>query len=62
MAKYAGTDELAGTTLPPERTRFSLRRMARLPGVSTSGHYAHVKRVAATVLAPRQRRRADLEV
>ncbi|MYW97458.1 IS3 family transposase [Amycolatopsis rubida] len=62
MAKYAGPDELAGTTLSPERTRFSVRRMARLLGVSTSGYYAHVKRVAATVLTPRQQRRADLEV
>jgi hypothetical protein len=31
--------------------------MARLLGVSTSGYYAHAKRVAATVLTPRQQRR-----
>jgi putative transposase len=63
MAKYAGPD-IAGTAgvTSPEGTRFSVRRMARLLGVSTSGYYAHVKRVAATVLAPRQQRRADLEV
>jgi hypothetical protein len=36
--------------------------MARLLGVSTSGYYAHVKRAAATVLTPRQQRRADLAV
>ena len=36
--------------------------MARLLGVSRAGYYAHVKRVAATVLTPRQQRRADLEV
>jgi putative transposase len=61
MAKYAGPDKFADTTLP-DRTRFSVRRMARLLGVSTSGYYAHVRRVAATVLTPRQQRRADLEV
>jgi transposase InsO family protein len=64
MAKYAGPDNIAGTAgvTPPQRTRFSVRRMARLLGVSTSGYYAHAKRVAATVLTPRQQRRADLEV
>jgi transposase InsO family protein len=36
--------------------------MARLLGVSTSGYYAYVKRVTATVLTPRQQRRADLAV
>ncbi|MGB3441778.1 MAG: IS3 family transposase [Actinophytocola sp.] len=62
MAKYAGPDEFTDTTTPAERSRFSVRRMARLLGVSTSGYYAHVKRVAAAVLTPRQQRRADLEV
>ncbi len=63
MAKYAGPDSAgtAGVT-SPQRTRFSVRRMARLLEVSTSGYYAHAKRVAATVLTPRQQRRADLEV
>ncbi|MEW2507657.1 IS3 family transposase [Amycolatopsis sp. NPDC047767] len=63
MAKYAGPDEFAGTAgaSDPKRTRFSVLRMARLLGVSTSGYYAHVKRATATVLTPRQRRRADLE-
>src|SRR4051794_1110196 len=63
MAKYAGPDfaETAGAA-SPRGTRFSVRRMARLLGVSTSGHYAHAKRVAVTVLTPRQQRRADLEV
>lgn len=62
MAKYAGPDEFPETTTSPQRTRFSIRRMARLLGVSTSGYYAHARRVAATVLTPRQQRRADLEV
>jgi transposase InsO family protein len=62
MAKYAGPDEFADTMTSPERRGFSVRRMARLLGVSTSGYYAHVKRVAAAVLTPRQQRRADLEV
>jgi putative transposase len=64
MAEYAGPDEFAETAgaTPAKRTRFSVRRMARLLGVSTSGYYAHVKRAAATVLTPRQQRRADLEV
>src|SRR5207302_4324713 len=43
-------------------TRFSVLRMARLLGVSTSGYYVYVKRAAATVLTPRQHRRADLAV
>ncbi|GAB3512627.1 IS3 family transposase [Amycolatopsis cihanbeyliensis] len=62
MAKYAGPDKFADTTTSPPNTRFSVRRMARLLGVSRAGYYAHVKRVAATVLTPRQQRRADLEV
>jgi putative transposase len=64
MAKYAGPDDTAGTTgaLPPVGGWFSVRRMARLLGVSTSGYYAHAKRAAATVLTPRRQRRADLEV
>ncbi|WP_043716826.1 IS3 family transposase [Kutzneria sp. 744] len=64
MAKYAGPDDLAETagSTSPKRMRFSVLRMARLLGVSTSGYYAHAKRVAATVLPPRQQRRADLEV
>ena len=65
MAKYAGPDEPAeatGTTTSPEGTRFSVVRMARLLDVSTSGYYAYVKRAAATVLTPRQQRRADLAV
>lgn len=64
MVKYAGPDqsaETAGTTSPRD-TRFSVLRMARLLGVSTSGYYAYVKRAAATVLTPRQQRRADLAV
>jgi transposase InsO family protein len=63
MAKYAGPDDSAETAaISPAGTRFSVRRMARLLGVSTSGYYAHAKRAAATVLTPRQQRRADLEV
>lgn len=61
MVKYAGPDQPAGTT-PPRGMRFSVRRMARLLGVSTSGYYAYVKRAAATMLTPRQQRRADLAV
>ena len=63
MAKYAGPDDSAETAaISPVGTRFSVRRMARLLGVSTSGYYAHAKRAAATVFTPRQQRRADLEV
>jgi putative transposase len=65
MAKYAGPDEPAeatGTTTSSEGTRFSVVRMARLLGVSTSGYYAYLKRAAATVLTPRRQRRADLAV
>ncbi|ADJ46817.1 integrase catalytic subunit [Amycolatopsis mediterranei S699] len=64
MAKYAGPDDIAGTVgaTSPEGTRFSVRRMARLLDVSRAGYYAHAKRAAATVLTPRQQRRADLEV
>ena len=64
MVKYAGPDHSAETagTIPSKATRFSVLRMARLLGVSTSGYYAYVKRAAATVLTPRQQRRADLTV
>jgi transposase InsO family protein len=64
MAKYAGPDEPAGPTgsTSPEGTRFSVLRMARLLGVSTSGYYAFVKRAVATMLTPRRQRRADLAV
>ena len=64
MAKYAGPDDIAGVTAiaAPESERFAVRRMARLLSVSTSGYYAYVKRCAATVLTPREQRRADLEV
>ena len=64
MVKYAGPDDSAetGTTSSVEGQRFSIRRMARLLGVSASGYYAFVQRSAATVLTPRQQRRADLEV
>jgi putative transposase len=64
MVKYAGPDDSAetGTTSTDVGQRFSIRRMARLLGVSASGYYAYVKRTAATVLTPRQQRRADLEV
>lgn len=64
MVKYAGPDDSAETvgTTSPEGGRFSVLRMARLLGVSTSGYYAYVKRAAATVLTPRRQRRADLEV
>ena len=64
MVKCAGPDDTAamtGTT-PPEERQFSVVRMARLLGVSTSGYYAYVKRAAVVVLTPRQQRRADLEV
>ncbi len=64
MVKYAGPDDNVQTAgaEAPEGTRFSVRRMARLLGVSTSGYYAYVKRATATVLTPRQQRRADLAV
>jgi putative transposase len=64
MVKYAGPDDSAETagSISPEDTRFSVLRMARLLGVSTSGYYAYVKRAVATVLTPRRQRRADLEV
>ena len=64
MVKYAGPDDVAATagTSSPEGQRFAIRRMARLLSVSASGYYAYVKRAAATVLTPRQQRRADLEV
>jgi transposase InsO family protein len=61
MAKYAGPDQPTGITASQTR-RFSVLRMARLLGVSTSGYYAYVKRATATVLTPRQQRRADLAV
>ena len=64
MAKYAGPDDTAGAagTTESEGERFAVRRMARLLKVSASGYYAYVKRCAATVLTPREQRRADLEV
>lgn len=63
MVKYAGPDDFAETgTISVENQRFSIRRMARLLGVSPSGYYAYVKRSGAAVLTPRQQRRADLEV
>lgn len=64
MVEYAGPDDNVQTAgaAAPEGTRFSVRRMARLLGVSTSGYYAYVKRATATVLTPRQQRRADLAV
>lgn len=64
MVEYAGLDKPAEATgaIPPEDDRFSVRRMARLLGVSASGYYAYVKRAAATVLTPRQQWRADLAV
>jgi transposase InsO family protein len=64
MVKYASADDIAETagTASPQGMRFSVVRMARLLDVSTSGYYAYVKRATATVLTPRQQRRADLEV
>jgi transposase InsO family protein len=64
MVKCAGPgqpDETAGS-ISSQGTRFSVLRMARLLDVSRSGYYAYVKRAAATVLTPRQQRRADLAV
>ena len=64
MVKYAGSDGsgAAAGAGSPRGTRFAVRRMARLLGVSASGYYAYVRRVAATVLTPRQQRRVDLAV
>jgi putative transposase len=64
MAKYAGSDVIAETARAAslESTRFSVLRMARLLGVSTSGYYAYLKRAVATVVTSRQQRRADLKV
>ncbi|MEV4130512.1 IS3 family transposase, partial [Nocardia sp. NPDC049707] len=64
MVKYAGPDDILATagTTNPSGHRFSIVRMARLLAVSTSGYYQYVKRCAATVLTPREQRRADLEV
>lgn len=67
MVKYAGPDQPAEAartagSIATQGTRFSVLRMARLLGVSTSGYYAYVTRAAATVLTPRQQRRADLAV
>jgi transposase InsO family protein len=64
MVEYAGPDDnaQAAGAGAAEGKRFSVRRMARLLGVSTSGYYAYVKRVAATVLTPRRQRRDDLAV
>jgi putative transposase len=64
MVKYAGPDDPAetSTTSSVAGERFSIRRMARLLGVSPSGYYAYVQRAVATVLTRRQQRRADLEV
>ena len=61
MAEYACSDDIAGAAAA-EGGRFAVRRMARLLGVSSSGYYAYMTRCAATVLAPRRQRRADLEV
>ena len=64
MAKYAGSDgsETTAGAGSPRDVRFSVRRMARLLGVSASGYYAYLKRAAATVLTPRQQYRVDLAV
>ena len=64
MVKYAGSDgsRAAAGAGSLRGVRFSVRRMARLLGVSASGYYAYVKRAAATVLTPRQQRRVDLAV
>jgi len=61
MAEYACSDDIAGAAAA-KGGRFAVRRMARLLGVSSSGYYAYMTRCAATVLAPRRQRRADLEV
>ncbi len=63
MVKYAGPDDITETAGTGDPGRgFSIRRMARLLGVSASGYYAHVKRCTATVPTLRQQRRADLTV
>lgn len=64
MVKYAGSDRSGSTADagPGGVVRFSVRRMARLLGVSASGYYAYTKRATATVLTPRQQRRVDLVV
>jgi putative transposase len=60
MAEYACPDEPARAGDEP--VWFSVRRMARLLQVSTSGYYQWVKRAGATDLTPAQQRRADLAV
>lgn len=64
MVKYAGSDGSAAGAgaRAPRGAGFSVRRMARLLGVSASGYYAYVRRAAATVLTPRRQRRVDLAV